>query len=100
MWWDDLWLNEGFATYMEHISLDAITKGVMRLVEKDYFLVDTLERALQADSVASSHPLSFKVERAVEMQEAFNPISYDKGASLLAMISSVLGEKNFNYGIK
>ncbi|KAK6013140.1 hypothetical protein OSTOST_21602, partial [Ostertagia ostertagi] len=58
MWWDDLWLNEGFATYMEHISLDAITKGVMRL--KDYFLVDTLERALQADSVASSHPLSFK----------------------------------------
>ncbi|KAK5984955.1 hypothetical protein GCK32_012632, partial [Trichostrongylus colubriformis] len=49
---------------MEYVAIEAITNGVMNL--KDYFLVDALETAFWADSVATSHPLSFKIDRAVE----------------------------------
>ncbi|KAK6028319.1 hypothetical protein OSTOST_05640, partial [Ostertagia ostertagi] len=67
---------------------------------KDYFLVSKLERALQADSVATSHPLSFKVDKPVEVSEAFSPISYAKGASLLAMVTALMGKENFNEGVR
>ncbi|KAK5965895.1 Aminopeptidase N, partial [Trichostrongylus colubriformis] len=97
-WWNDLWLNEGFATYMQYVAIEAITNGVMNL--KDYFLVVALERALWADSVATSHPLSFKIDKAVEVSEAFSPISYQKGASFLTMIAALMGEENFNEGVK
>ncbi|KAK6039392.1 hypothetical protein COOONC_23103 [Cooperia oncophora] len=97
-WWDDLWLNEGFATYMEIVSLDVVTKGEMQL--NDYFVVDVLESALIADAVATSHPLSFKIERSVEIAEAFSPISYSKGASIIAMISALMGDVSFQDGIK
>uniref|UniRef100_A0A7I4YHY9 Aminopeptidase n=1 Tax=Haemonchus contortus TaxID=6289 RepID=A0A7I4YHY9_HAECO len=97
-WWDDLWLKEGFATYMEHISLDAITHGFMKL--KDFFIINKLERALDADALATSHPLIVKLEREIEVHEAYDAITYDKGASVLAMISAVMDETEFNEAIK
>ncbi|KAK5984230.1 hypothetical protein GCK32_021428, partial [Trichostrongylus colubriformis] len=59
---------------------------------KKSMLVDTIERALQADSLATSHPLSLKIDKSVEVDEAFDTISYDKGASLLGMIAALMGE--------
>ncbi|VDO27978.1 unnamed protein product [Haemonchus placei] len=97
-WWNDLWLKEGFATYMEHISLDAITHGYMNL--KDFFIINKLEKALDADALATSHPLIVKLEREVEVHEAYDAITYDKGASVLAMISAVMDETEFNEAIK
>ncbi|KAK6038518.1 hypothetical protein COOONC_23977 [Cooperia oncophora] len=88
-WWDDLWLNEGFAVLMEHIAVDGITHGVMNA--KDFFVVDTMESAFEADSLASSIPLIPTIDRMEEISEAFNTITYKKGASLLAMLMAVMG---------
>lgn len=49
--------------------------------------------------MASSHPLSFQIDKATEVLEAFDSISYDKGASVLAMLSAVIGEKTFKKAV-
>ncbi|KAK5981991.1 hypothetical protein GCK32_002911 [Trichostrongylus colubriformis] len=90
-WWNDIWLNEGFATYMSFEATGPRKKSM---------LVDAIERALQADSLATSHPLSFKIDKSVEVEEGFDTISYSKGASLLGMIAALMGEENFNKGVK
>ncbi|KAK5978046.1 Aminopeptidase [Trichostrongylus colubriformis] len=91
MWWNDIWLNEGFATYMSFEAMKPLTK---------LFLTDVIENALEADSVATSHPLSFKIDRPVEVVEGFDTVTYFKGACLLGMIAALMGEENFNKGIK
>ncbi|KAK6019158.1 peptidase family M1 [Ostertagia ostertagi] len=96
-WWDDLWLNEGFATFVEFIGADHISNGTFRM--KDYFLLDALVDALEADAVASSHPLSFKIDKASEVYEAFDAITYSKGASVLTMLQALIGEENFKRAV-
>ncbi|VDM82496.1 unnamed protein product [Strongylus vulgaris] len=95
-WWEDLWLNEGFASYVEFLGADVISDNHMRM--KEYFILDALTKGLMRDSV-SSHPLSFKIDKASEVEEAFDPISYDKGGSVLRMIAAIIGEENFNKGV-
>ncbi|VDM80167.1 unnamed protein product [Strongylus vulgaris] len=95
-WWEDLWLNEGFASYVEFLGADVISDNNMRM--KEYFILDALTKGLMRDSV-SSHPLSFKIDKASEVEEAFDPISYDKGGSVLRMIAAIIGEENFNKGV-
>ncbi|KAK6009838.1 hypothetical protein OSTOST_25204, partial [Ostertagia ostertagi] len=97
-WWDDLWLSESFASYMEFIALDAVRKGASKL--KDLFVVDKLEPALGLDSFPASHPLYFELNNPSDVMEVFNPVTYDKGASLIAMIIALMGEKNFEKGVK
>ncbi|CAD6195358.1 unnamed protein product [Caenorhabditis auriculariae] len=97
-WWDDLWLNEGFANFVQYSGANIISNGNFRMAEN--FVTDDLSRALTADSKASSHPLSFKIDKAMEVIEAFDDISYKKGASVIRMIRQVIGEKNFQKGIQ
>ncbi|VDO31064.1 unnamed protein product [Haemonchus placei] len=96
-WWDNLWLNEGFARYTEFIGAGQITQDDARM--RNYFLVDVLERALKADSVASSHPLSFRIDKAAEVEEAFDDITYAKGASVLTMLRALIGEEKHKHAV-
>uniref|UniRef100_A0AC35FYB5 Aminopeptidase n=1 Tax=Panagrolaimus sp. PS1159 TaxID=55785 RepID=A0AC35FYB5_9BILA len=95
-WWNDLWLNEGFATLMEYAGVDAIDPNYKM---EDYFLLDALDNALARDAMATSHPLSFPILKAEDVSEAFDQISYDKGASVMRMLRTVLGETNFKKGL-
>ena len=95
-WWNDLWLNEGFATVMEYKGVDAIDSSFKM---DDWFVKDSLAVAFERDAMATSHPLSFPIEKAEDVSEAFDSISYDKGASVLRMLSNVLGEENFKKGL-
>ncbi|GMR59116.1 hypothetical protein PMAYCL1PPCAC_29311, partial [Pristionchus mayeri] len=97
-WWGDLWLNEGFATLVEYDGTDFISDKNYHMEEE--FVRDALEGALAADSLPTSQPLSFKIDKSIEVNEAFNPISYDKGGSVLRMIRSVLGPAVFQEGLK
>ncbi|CAD6195363.1 unnamed protein product [Caenorhabditis auriculariae] len=97
-WWDDLWLNEGFATLVEYSGTDVISSGNFRMDE--FFVINSLAGALAYDSKASTHPLSFKIDKAMEVDEAFDKISYDKGGSVLRMLRKVIGEKNFQEGLQ
>ncbi|KAK6046556.1 hypothetical protein COOONC_15938 [Cooperia oncophora] len=69
------------------------------LFQNDQFLVAALEEALEADAVASSHPLSFRVDKAAEVSEAFDSITYAKGGSVLTMLKALIGEENFKQAI-
>ncbi|KAE9554353.1 hypothetical protein FO519_002412 [Halicephalobus sp. NKZ332] len=65
----------------------------------DWFVKDSLSIAFERDAMATSHPLSFPIEKAEDVSEAFDSISYDKGASILRMLSNILGEENFKKGL-
>nr|CAD2203580.1 unnamed protein product [Meloidogyne enterolobii] len=96
-WWSDLWLNEGFATLMEYLGTDAISNGGFRM--RDYFIIEALDSAFDRDSRATSHPLFFEIRKAEDVSEAFDSITYSKGASVLRMIRSVMGEESFKNGL-
>ncbi|XP_061837794.1 endoplasmic reticulum aminopeptidase 1b isoform X4 [Nerophis lumbriciformis] len=94
-WWSDLWLNEGFAKFMEFISLDIVYP---ELQTDDMFLMKCFH-AMEVDSLASSHPISTPVENPTEIQEMFDNVSYDKGACILNMIQVFLTPEAFEVGI-
>ncbi|WKY13359.1 hypothetical protein Q1695_004291 [Nippostrongylus brasiliensis] len=96
-WWDDLWLNEGFAAFMEHNVLEGVTGDP---VEIDNLILEKLEIALREDSTASSHPLSFKVVSPSDAQAGFSAVTYKKGASVIRMIQKVMGNESFREGLQ
>ncbi|XP_051924775.1 endoplasmic reticulum aminopeptidase 1b [Hippocampus zosterae] len=94
-WWNDLWLNEGFAKFMEFIAVNA-TYPQFRV--NDLFL-GKCYTAMEVDSLRSSHPVSTAVENPTEIQEMFDKVSYDKGACLLNMLKNFLTPDVFEVGI-
>lgn len=95
--WDGLWLNEGFATWMSWYSCDKFYPD-WRVWQG--YVTDTLQGALSLDSLRSSHPIEVPVKRADEINQIFDAISYSKGSCVLRMISKYLGEDVFMEGIR
>uniref|UniRef100_A0A0K0FD22 Peptidase_M1 domain-containing protein n=1 Tax=Strongyloides venezuelensis TaxID=75913 RepID=A0A0K0FD22_STRVS len=96
--WDDLWIQEGFAAYLEHLGSDAISDGNFR--QDEYFVTETIQYAMSIDAKATSHPLFFPITKAEDVEQAFDGISYDKGASFIRMLKYILGENNFKKGVR
>ncbi|KAK1345103.1 hypothetical protein QTO34_013810 [Cnephaeus nilssonii] len=94
-WWNDIWLNEGFAKYMELISVNATYP---ELQFDDYFLEVCFE-VIKRDSLNSSHPISNQAKTPTQIQEMFDTISYNKGACILNMLKDFLSEEKFRKGI-
>lgn len=95
-WWNDLWLNEGFATYMQYTSLQT----VLPQLEIGNLFLSVRFRALDKDALNSSHPVSTEVNSPEEVEEMFDSVSYEKGASILLMLSASLPiEQQFRKGI-
>ncbi|GAB1217786.1 hypothetical protein ATERTT37_007027 [Aspergillus terreus] len=95
--WDGLWLNEGFATWMSWYSCNSFYPEWK--VWQTY-VIDNLQSALSLDSLRSSHPIEVPVKRADEINQIFDAISYSKGSSVLRMISKYLGEDVFLQGVR
>jgi len=95
--WDGLWLNEGFATWMSWYSCN---KFFPEWKVWETYVTDTLQGALSLDSLRSSHPVEVPVKRADEVNQIFDAISYAKGSCVLRMISKYLGEDHFMEGIR
>jgi len=95
-WWDDIWLNEGFATWMENKPLAAWhPEWHVELIETD----DTLG-ALGLDALRSTRPIRFKVDTPDEINEVFDAIAYQKTAAVLRMVESYVGPESFRKGIQ
>ena len=96
-WWNDLWLNESFATFM-----------ATKFVDKFYpewdlwhqFVEDAMNIAMGLDSLKTTHPIDVKVNSPAEIREIFDAISYDKGGCVLRMLEHYVGEPNFQKGLK
>jgi puromycin-sensitive aminopeptidase len=95
-WWDDLWLNEGFASWAENWAADKIFPDWTMW---DQFTTGHLSYAMKLDSLKSSHPIQVPIRHAEEVEEVFDGISYCKGGSVVRMIRAVLGMKAFQTGL-
>ncbi|MBN3310819.1 AMPN Aminopeptidase, partial [Amia calva] len=99
-WWNDLWLNEGFATYASYLGAHHVED---QWNIKDLIVLNQIQSVFQVDSLASSHPLSCKeqdVNTPDEIRELFDTITYSKGAAVLRMLSDLLTEEVFTEGLK
>ncbi|CAL4058634.1 unnamed protein product, partial [Meganyctiphanes norvegica] len=74
-WWTDLWLNEGFATYMAYLAVDAMEPEWGML---DQFVVSSQQDVMALDVLQSSHPISVPVEDPAKIHEVFDDIPYNK----------------------
>jgi tricorn protease interacting factor F2/3 len=96
-WWDDLWLNESFATYLAYKAVNHFYPE-WRILDK--YIVDEVFSALDADALISSHPIKVEIKDPNESAEIFDEISYEKGGSVLRMIENYLGEEKFKDGLR
>jgi aminopeptidase 2 len=95
--WDGLWLNEGFATWMSWYSCN---KFYPEWKVWEGYVTDNLQAALGLDGLRSSHPVEVPVKKADEINQIFDAISYSKGSCVIRMISKYLGEDVFMEGIR
>jgi tricorn protease interacting factor F2/3 len=96
-WWDDLWLNESFATFMAYKATDSIFP--LWVVWQDFIRGETAG-ALGRDSLVNTHPIEVKVNSPTEIEEIFDDISYGKGASIIRMLEAYAGEDEFMRGVR
>jgi aminopeptidase N len=94
-WWDDIWLNEGFATWMANKPLAALHPEWNMAVDEE---VET-QQALTLDGLRATRPIHNDVTTPAEIDEAFDAIAYQKGAAVLRMIESYVGADTFRKGI-
>ena len=95
-WWDDLWLNEGFASWMENKATDQFHPEwklwLQELGEK--------EGAMQVDARAGTHPIIEPIDDVLQANEAFDTITYSKGAAVIRMFESYVGPDAFRAGVR
>lgn len=96
-WWNDLWLNESFATFMSYKVVDDLYPEWRPWED---FLISRTSRAMSRDSLRNTHPIDVKITSPAEIREIFDEISYGKGASILRMIEDYMGTENFQNGVR
>ena len=96
VWWDDLWLNEAFATWMA-FKIVAEWRPEWR-IWMDFEVAKG--SALVLDAMQSAHPIRAEILNAEEAGESFDAITYEKGGAVLRMIEGYLGEQRFREGIR
>ncbi|HEX8927187.1 MAG TPA: M1 family aminopeptidase, partial [Terriglobales bacterium] len=94
-WWNDIWLNEGFATWMSYKPLEAWKPEW----HEDLNEIRNTLQALNTDSIASVRPIRANAQTPAEIQMLFDGIAYGKAASVLRMVEAYVGPEVFRQGI-
>ena len=95
-WWDDIWLNEGFASWMEGRT----TAKLHPEWHTDLEDVASREGAMARDAVASTHPVVQHVETVEQASQAFDAITYSKGAAVIRMLERYVGSDAWRTGVR
>ncbi len=95
-WWNGIWLNEAFATFMEVAACDAFRPPWKRW--ENFSLERTV--AFEADSLTSTRPVEYEVRSPADAEGMFDVLTYQKGGALLRMLEQYLGEERFRDGIR
>ena len=95
-WWDDLWLNEGFASWMENKVTDHFHP------EWDVWLqeLNSKQAAMSTDAKDGSHPIITPIRDVLQASGAFDGITYDKGAAVIRMLEGYTGEDAWRAGVR
>ena len=95
-WWEGIWLNEAFATFMEVLAVDAFRPGWQRWVSFGL----SREAALAVDGLHSTRPIEYPVGSPDEAEGMFDVLTYQKGGSVLRMLEQYLGAETFRDGVR
>ena len=96
-WWNDLWLNESFASWMGDKAVDQIFPEWQKWAQ---FVSSETNRGLSLDGLQNSHPIEQEVNNPAEIGQLFDAISYSKGGAVLRMLEHFLGAEAFREGIR
>ncbi len=96
-WWDDLWLNESFASWMGDKTVDHLYPEWRMWTQ---FVSHDTNAALGLDGLRNSHPIEANVDDPAEIRELFDAISYSKGGSVLRMLEDYVGAETFRRGLR
>ena len=96
-WWNGIWLNEAFATFMEMKATDAFRPGWKRWLE---FAAAERPWAFKTDELAGTRPVEFEVRSPAQAEGMFDGITYGKGSAVLRMMEQYLGEEPFRAGVE
>ena len=96
-WWDDLWLNEGFASWMEGKSANDLNPTWKAAASA---IANERETAMNLDATAASHPIIRPIATVENISDAFDQITYAKGQAVIGMMESTLGADPFRTGIR
>lgn len=95
-WWDDLWLNEGFASWMATNATAALHPEWEPLLGR----VDGREQAMRLDSLATTHPVVQRIRTVEQMSQAFDAITYQKGEAVITMLEDYVGADAWRRGVQ
>ncbi|XP_046659626.1 LOW QUALITY PROTEIN: puromycin-sensitive aminopeptidase-like [Homalodisca vitripennis] len=95
-WWTHLWLNEGYASFVEFLCVAHLFPEYDIWTQ---FVTDMYIPALQLDCLNNSHPIEVPVGHPNEIEEIFDDISYNKGASVIRMLNNYIGDNDFRAGM-
>ncbi|MEO8160526.1 MAG: M1 family metallopeptidase, partial [Arenimonas sp.] len=95
-WWDDLWLNEGFASWMEART----TARLHPEWKTELGEVGSRDRAMRRDAIASTHPVVQHVETVEQANQAFDTITYQKGQAVITMLEAYVGHEAWRAGVR
>jgi len=96
-WWNDLWLNESFASWMSYLAVDHLFPEWNIWTE---FVVSEQSVALKLDALENTHPIEVAINHPDEIRTIFDAISYEKGASVIQMLKNYLGDEAFRGGLR
>ena len=95
-WWDDIWLNESFATFMSYKIADTVLPELKMLMG---YYEQRFPSAFGADAFKSTHPISMRVDTPDEINSMFDMVSYSKGSTVLNMLEDFVGADAFRRGL-
>jgi alanyl aminopeptidase len=95
-WWDDLWLNEAFATWMGFKATGAVYPDY----HADLTLLQSVHSAMHVDSMVTARQIRQPIESNHDIRNAFDAITYRKGGGVLSMFEAWLGEETFRNGVR
>jgi aminopeptidase N len=95
-WWDDLWLNEGFASWMASRT----TEKLHPEWNTSLYAVGVRESAMARDAVATTHPVVQKIETVEQASQAFDSITYSKGEAVIGMLEAYVGADKWRNGVQ
>lgn len=95
-WWDDLWLNEGFASWMQNKAVDQFHPDWNIWLQTQ----GSVESAMSLDALSGTHPIIQPIASVEEAETVFDQITYQKGQAVIRMLESYLGEDDFRDGVR
>jgi aminopeptidase N len=95
-WWDDLWLNEGFASWMENKAADHFHPQWQLWLQAQ----SSVQQAMNTDAADGTHPIITPIKDVLQASGAFDSITYQKGGAVIRMLEAYVGEDTFRAGVR